>query len=82
MIEMYSNNLLLRRDAMLSNRVAVYRAMRGWSQQNLADLVGVSRQTIMHIEKNKYNPSLVLAFKIALAFEEPIGNIFDYNEEE
>jgi putative transcriptional regulator len=56
--------------------------MRGWSQQNLADLVGVSRQTIMHIEKNKYNPSLVLAFKIALAFEEPIGNIFDYNEEE
>lgn len=67
---------------MLSNRVAVYRAMKGWSQQNLADRVGVSRQTIMHIEKNKYNPSLVLAFKIAAVFEDSIVNIFDYDEEE
>lgn len=56
--------------------------MKGWSQQNLADRVGVSRQTIMHIEKNKYNPSLVLAFKIAAVFEDSIVNIFDYDEEE
>lgn len=67
---------------MLSNRVAVYRAMKGWSQQNLADRVGVSRQTIMHIEKNKYNPSLVLAFKIAAVFEDSIVNIFEYEKEE
>ncbi|MBY0097849.1 helix-turn-helix transcriptional regulator [Mesobacillus maritimus] len=67
---------------MLSNRVAVYRAIKGWSQQNLADRVGVSRQTIMHIEKNKYTPSLALAFKIALAFEEDINTIFAYQEEE
>jgi putative transcriptional regulator len=66
----------------LNNRIVVYRAMKGWSQQNLAERVGVSRQTITNIEKNKYNPSLILAFKIALAFEESLTNIFQYGEEE
>jgi putative transcriptional regulator len=66
---------------LLSNQIAVYRAMKGWSQQTLADQVGVSRQTITNIEKNKYNPSIILAFKIALAFEESINNIFEYKEE-
>lgn len=66
---------------MLTNQIAVYRAKKGWSQQNLADQVGVSRQTITNIEKNKYNPSLILAFKIALAFEESIDKIFEYKGE-
>ncbi|WP_084423434.1 helix-turn-helix domain-containing protein [Cohnella thermotolerans] len=39
------------------------------------------RQTIAFIEKNKYNPSLVLAFKIALAFEKPLTDVFQYEEE-
>jgi putative transcriptional regulator len=66
---------------MLSNRIVVYRAERGWTQQDLADRVDVSRQTIAFIEKNKYNPSLVLAFKIALAFEKPLTDVFQYEEE-
>ncbi|QGS69998.1 helix-turn-helix domain-containing protein [Oceanobacillus sp. 143] len=41
---------------------------KGWTQEQLAKKVGVSRQTIATLEKNKYNPSLILAFKIANAF--------------
>ena len=48
------------------------------TQQDLADKVGASRQTIVAIEKNKYSPSLELAFKIADAFKVPIGEVFSY----
>ena len=48
------------------------------TQQQLADLVNVSRQTIVAIEKGKYSPSLELAFKIAHAFNTPIGEVFMY----
>ncbi|MBO1582309.1 helix-turn-helix transcriptional regulator [Bacillus sp. XF8] len=53
---------------MLNNRIVVYRAEKGWTQQELADRVQISRQTIFNIEKNKYTPSVVLAYKIAYAF--------------
>ncbi|HDR4669697.1 TPA: helix-turn-helix transcriptional regulator, partial [Bacillus anthracis] len=53
----------------------------GWTQEELAKRVGVSRQTIATLEKNKYNPSLILAFKIANVFEKPITDVFDYQEE-
>jgi len=53
------------------------RAERGWSQANLAELLDVSRQTIISIENGKYDPSLPLAFKIARVFEQPIEAIFD-----
>ncbi|PZE20041.1 helix-turn-helix transcriptional regulator [Paenibacillus xerothermodurans] len=66
---------------MLSNRIVVYRAERGWTQQDLADRTDVSRQTIAFVEKNKYNPSLILAFKIANAFGVPLTDVFDYKEE-
>ena len=46
------------------------------TQQELADLVGVSRQTVVAIEKYKYTPSLQLAFKIALAFNKEIQEVF------
>ena len=46
------------------------------TQQELADLVGISRQTVVAIEKYKYTPSLELAFKIALAFDEEIQDVF------
>ena len=46
------------------------------TQQELADLVGISRQTVVAIEKYKYTPSLELAFKIALAFNKEIQEIF------
>jgi len=53
------------------------RAERGWSQAHLAELLDVSRQTIISIENGKYDPSLPLAFKIARVFEQPIEAIFD-----
>lgn len=58
--------------------VHVYRAMKRMTQQELADLVGVSRQTIMQLEKNKYNPSLLLAYNIAKVFGVTIEEIFTF----
>lgn len=48
------------------------------TQQELADIVNASRQTIVAIEKGKYSPSLELAFKISDAFGKPIGEVFSY----
>jgi len=48
------------------------------TQQALADMVGVSRQTIHHIEAGKYSPSLELAFRIAIVFGMPLEEIFQY----
>lgn len=49
------------------------------SQQQLADTVGVTRQTIIAIEKGKYSPSLELAFRIALVFNVPLQEVFSYD---
>jgi putative transcriptional regulator len=48
------------------------------TQQALAEKVGVSRQTVMSIEKGKYSPSLEVAFKIALVFDQPFERVFQY----
>jgi putative transcriptional regulator len=48
------------------------------TQQELAERVGVTRQTIMAIEKGKYSPSLEVAFKIALVFNKPLEDVFTY----
>jgi putative transcriptional regulator len=48
------------------------------TQQELADSVGVTRQTIISMEKDKYSPSLELAFRIALVFGEPLEKVFSY----
>jgi putative transcriptional regulator len=50
------------------------------TQEELADKVGVTRQTIMSIEKGKYSPSLELAFKIAEIFDKPLQEIFTYKK--
>lgn len=60
----------------MMNRLRVLRAERAWSQADLADHLGVSRQTINAIEVGKYDPSLPLAFKIARLFGLPIEEIF------
>lgn len=63
----------------IDNNVRKLRFMAGeLTQQELADKVGVSRQTIVAIEKNKYNPSLELAFRIAEIFETPLEEVFSY----
>jgi len=64
------------------NRIVVLRAERGMSQKEMADLLGVSRQTIISLEKNRYNPSLKLAFDIALLFHVEITDVFQYVYEE
>lgn len=61
----------------MKNRLRVLRAERAWSQADLAERLGVSRQTINSIETGKYDPSLPLAFKIAQVFELAIEQIFE-----
>lgn len=60
----------------MRNRLRVLRAERAWSQGQLANELGVSRQTINAIENDKYDPSLPLAFKIARLFDQSIEEIF------
>ncbi|ENX08472.1 MULTISPECIES: helix-turn-helix transcriptional regulator [Acinetobacter] len=67
---------------MLKNDIIVFRAKKRWTQQQLADAVAVSRQTIAALEKEKYNPSLILAFKLANVLETTIEELFSYAEEE
>ena len=58
------------------NNLKVLRAMRDWSQSDLAERLAVSRQSVNAIETGKYDPSLPLAFRIAELFELPIEEIF------
>ena len=60
----------------MNNRLKVLRAERDWSQAHLAELLGVSRQTVNALETGRYDPSLPLAFKIARLFQMPIESIF------
>lgn len=61
----------------MKNRLKVLRAERDWSQQDLADRLGVSRQSVNAIEKGRYDPSLPLAFSIADVFAMAIEEIFE-----
>lgn len=60
----------------MNNRLRTLRAERGWSQAELAERLGVSRQSVNAIETGKYDPSLPLAFGIADVFKMPIESIF------
>jgi putative transcriptional regulator len=60
----------------MNNRLKVLRAERNWSQQDLAERLGVSRQSVNAIETGKYDPSLPLAFRIAELFERAIEDVF------
>lgn len=60
----------------MDNRLRVLRAERSWSQQDLAERLDVSRQSVNAIETGKYDPSLPLAFRIAELFDQPIEQIF------
>lgn len=65
----------------MKNRLHVLRAERNWSQADLAERLGVSRQTVNALETGKYDPSLPLAFKIARLFGLLIEQIFQFDED-
>jgi len=62
----------------VKNRLRILRAEYDWTQEDLARKLGVSRQAIIAIEKEKYDPSLPLAFKIARLFKKPVEEIFKF----
>ena len=64
----------------MKNNLKVLRAKHDLTQKKLANKVGVSRQTIISIEKERYEPSLSLAFKLADHFEVKIEDIFTYED--
>lgn len=61
-------------------RIKEFRARRGWTQEQLAIEVGVSRETIIYLERGKYNPSLKLAFRIAKALLSSIDELFIFKD--
>lgn len=65
----------------MKNRLRVLRAERDWTQEDLAQRLGVSRQAVIAIEKEKYDPSLPLAFKLAQLFGKRIEDIFEPDAE-
>ena len=65
---------------MIRNRIREFRAKYEMKQEELAKLVGVRRETIGNLEKGKYNPSLVLAWRIAEVFQCPIEEVFTGEE--
>ncbi len=65
----------------MKNRIRELRAERGWSQVHLAELLDVSRQTVIAIETGRYDPSLPLAFALARLFGDAIETIFFPDEE-
>jgi putative transcriptional regulator len=66
----------------LETRIKELREVKGLTQQQLADLVDVTRQTILFLEKGKYNPSLRLAWTIAQVFDRQIEDVFSFEDEQ
>ena len=66
----------------MRTRIKEFRAREGYTQADLAKLVGVRRETISFVEKGEYNPSLLLAARIAHTFNEAIETVFIYEEDE
>lgn len=66
----------------MKNYIAEKRKARGLTQQQLASLLGVTRQTIISLENDRYNPSILLAHKIAQIFDARIEDIFIFEEED
>ncbi len=66
----------------MKNTVKIQRAIKGLTQESLANKIGVSRQTINSIEKNRYIPSTILALKISKEFDKNVNEIFELEEED
>ena len=66
----------------MKNTVKIERAMKDLTQESLANMIGVSRQTINSIENNRYIPSTVLALKISKVFDKTVNEIFELEQED
>ena len=66
----------------MKNTLKVERAILSITQEELAQKIGVSRQTISSIEKNKYFPSTVLALKLSQLFQKPVNEIFELDDDD
>ena len=66
----------------MQNRLEQFRSQKGMTQQELADRVDVSRQTIISLERGRYNPSILLAHRLAREFGVTIEDVFIFSEEE
>ena len=66
----------------MNNRLEEFRIRNGWTQQELANRVDVSRQTIISLESGRYNPSILLAFRLARLFKSQIEDLFLYSDED
>ena len=66
----------------MKNTLLAWRQAKGLTQQELGEWVGVSRQTIISLEGGKYNPSLILAHKLAVFFQVPIEDLFIFDDEQ
>jgi len=79
---MFQNYFTIEKDSNMSKRIVntikKFRFEKEMTQQDLADLAGVTRQTIIAIENEKYFPTLELAFKISEIFDKPLDSIFKY----
>ena len=67
---------------MMKNKIKIQRAIKNITQAQLAEIIGVSRQTINAMEKGKYIPSTVLSLKIAKYFETPLEEVFSLEDED
>lgn len=61
----------------MNNRLKLLRVEQGWTQEQLGEKLGVSRQAVIALENGKHNPSLDLAYRIAALFSRPVEGIFD-----
>ena len=75
------SKLSMKGDTSLKNRLEILRKQKGIKQEELAEALEVSRQTIGSLENGRYNPSIILAFKIARYFNATVEEIFIYEEE-
>lgn len=66
----------------MKNKIAELRRTSGLTQQDMADCLSVSRQTVISLENGRYNPSIMLAFRIARLFEKQIEEVFLFEESE
>jgi putative transcriptional regulator len=64
----------------MKNRLRVLRAEKNWTQAELAEFVGISRQAVIAVENGKYDPALPLAFKLARAFGKNVEEVFVWED--